>query len=156
MYEFEKPSDDYNQSGKYYNKYFEISEQLKNEYDAVSTHDVFDELTADLQAYLLNNNVVLDSTIISKINKNGSYYVKLQIGKKPNRVFAYLECSRDLFESINSFSFQNALIAADLTKVSIQETPIGIFINDEIMITHLGKDILLSGECLEAIELAAF
>jgi len=143
-------------SGVYLFEKQEMMQRLLNDFDAVDPTNTFQNFTAELQKYILQNNVILDSSVISTSKLNDQFFVNLQISMTSKKVFARLKCDEEMYDAINNFKFVDALVVADISSVKVLSFPVEIFIDDETYLANLGEDIILSGNCIEAIELASF
>lgn len=143
-------------NGRYLSEKNEIKSNLIDQYDAVNPNDYSKLFAPEFQKYILAKKVILDSTIIGAYQTSDAFFVNLQIGNPNGRIFARLQCDEHMFEEINKFRFSDALVVADISTLDIQSTPIDIFIEDDNFTTYLGEDILITGNCIEAIELASF
>lgn len=140
-----------------YSKKLEVVRELAKTYDAEIIDDSSNSFSADRQNNLLTKTVLLDSTIIGTEAEEDKYYVKVNIGRKSSsRVFAKLQCEESLYKTIREFTFKEALIVADLDQITISDSLHYVFKEDEEILADVGPDILLTGTCLDAIELAAF
>jgi hypothetical protein len=153
------PSFFYKSSHQQYNysKKLDVIKQLAESHKAFLLDDSVQSFSQEYQAKILNNKVILDSTIIGTEKDSKNYYVKADLGAgRHGRIFAKLVCDKKLYNAINEFNFHNALLIADIKQIDISDSLHYLFKDDKEILAETGPDILLSGACIDAVELAAF
>ncbi len=140
-----------------YSKKLEVVRELADSYNAIVLNESENSLEAENRLALLGKNVLLDSTIIGTETENDIYYVKLDLGVHNSvRVFAKLQCDESLYKSICDFKFKDALLVASINKIDMSDSLRYVIRDEQEILADVGSDILLTGSCLEAVELAAF
>ena len=140
-----------------YSKKLDVIRELAESHDAFLLDDSIQSFSQEYQSKILNKRVILDSTIIGTEIENGDYFVKVDLGAdRHGRIFAKLSCDKTLYNAINEFIFHDALLIADISQINISDSLNYIFRDDSEFLAETGSDIILSGTCIDAVELAAF
>lgn len=106
---------------------------------------------------ILNHTVVLDSTLIGIIEKEGQYFLRAKVKLKGNKkYFAELKCSPEIVDLYRRTKSNSVFIAAIISRIDdcsrFAETDSLDGKNSQL---NLGKSILLGGECLAIVEIPA-
>ncbi|PKL90355.1 MAG: hypothetical protein CVV23_00440 [Ignavibacteriae bacterium HGW-Ignavibacteriae-2] len=140
------------------------SQKLDKIYELVHAHKaekVQDSalcFTPEYQAEILNKGkVIIDSSIVETYQENGYFYVKVDIGNDWfGRVSAKLGCDEELYKQIRMFEFKTVLMVADINKIVCSDYDLIALRDDKQVVVEKSKNIVLSGECLEVVQLSAF
>jgi hypothetical protein len=103
--------------------------------------------------FILDQKVVIDSTIIGVLEKRDGYYLKALINNScEQKIYAILKCSSKILNHYESLKSNRAYIVASINKVdnvnNIVETD---SLDGKLTYLQGNNSILLTGECL-AIE----
>ena len=140
-----------------YSKKFDVIRELCEKHNAILLNDSVSSYSPEYQDEVLRNNVILDSTIIGIEKEGGSYFVKVDLGAdRHGRIFAKLKCNKKMYNMFNEFHFKDALLLASINQISISDSLNYIRKGESDILAETGADILLAGDCLDAVELAAF
>lgn len=131
---------------------------LLNKHKASFLPDSANEFSLKFQKQLMNRTVVLDSIVGRLIQENGEFYVKAEVASDSTcRIFAKLKCSEKQKDNIKKSKFPYALIAANISRIDKSDSKFGIVdIHNEKKTIAFGSEILITGECIEIIELNYF
>ena len=104
---------------------------------------------------LLNNVTIIDTLQTDVVKKAGESYLYVEARSENNgRIFARLKCNRDIEDKVRNKRFAGALLAARIDGVDKIDVQGEVKIDDEVSLLDIGEDIMLTGECLEYIELS--
>ncbi len=130
--------------------------QSKKEHSLKVLVGKFDAEQFDIHSTkLLNHPVVLDTLMISMVNKNGASFLKAEIRcEGDKKYFAELKCGKEIADYYRKTKTNRALIAAQINR--IDDCPVTAeadSLDGRNGNYNLGKSVLLSGECLEIVEI---
>lgn len=118
----------------------------------------FNEIDCSNPHLVLGKKVVMDSTLLGIYNKEGSYYVKTEVANNcGKKVFAFLKCSTDDIQKMNTRNINRGYLTAYINKIE-SSNPIAIADSiDKNNILLKGEEILiLSGAFLDFSEMNIF
>ena len=106
----------------------------------------------------LTQPVVMDSTIVNTLRRNGFYFLKVRIKSNSGRKFyANLKCSQEVFEQYKNAADSRALIAASIRRIdessAVAEAD---SIDGGIKILNSDNSIVLTGQCLALTEVPEY
>jgi len=104
---------------------------------------------------ILNNVAIIDTLQADIVNKAGESYLFVEAKSDNNgRIFARLKCDDAIADKVKNKRFAGALLAARIEGVERTNVQGEINIDDSVGLVDIGDDIMLTGECLEYIELS--
>jgi len=102
------------------------------------------------------NSVTIIDTLHTDIVKNaGESFIYVE-AKSDNygRIFAKLRCDDSILKKVKNKKFPGALIAAKINGVDKSDVLGEVKVQDHLNLINIGEDVLLTGECLEYIEIS--
>jgi len=104
---------------------------------------------------ILNKTVVLDSAQMGISERNGKYFLKAQINKCcGKKVFAMLECSRDILEKYSQLKTNHIFAAASTSRIdNLSVIAEADSIDGKTKFFKTNNSLLLTGECLAVAEI---
>jgi hypothetical protein len=104
---------------------------------------------------LLGNVAIIDTLRTDIVEKAGESFVYVEAkSDHSGRIFAKLKCDDRIVEKVKNKRFPGALLAAKISCVKKTDVQGEIRVDDYISSINIGEDVLLTGECLEFIELS--
>jgi hypothetical protein len=104
---------------------------------------------------LLNNVAIIDTLSTDVVEKGGESFIYVEAKSDNNgRIFAKLKCDDSIVEKVKNKIFPGALLAARIVSVNKVDVEGEVRVDDYPGTVNIGEDVLLTGECLEFIELS--
>ncbi len=133
----------------------EIINSLETKYQSVILAKSSKDFSENYIEKLLNNVTIIDTLRTDIFNKAGESYIYVEAKSDDNgRIFARLKCDGEIADKVRNKTFAGALLAARIDGVERTNVQGEIRIDDGIALLDAGEDIMLTGECLEYIELS--
>ena len=113
------------------------------------------ELFAGNISGIQNKTVVLDSIVLGIKESSGDYYIKARVKSgRSDKYYAELKCTKEIAEQFHYTKSSAAYLAAKIKRVdSYNLIAEADSIDGSKSDLHIGKIILLSGECLALAEI---
>jgi hypothetical protein len=131
----------------------EISTSLSQKHNGILLSKLSLDYTDELLKTILEKPVVMDTVIIGTINRGGKYFFKAIINNTPAKIFALLQCSKDIYRSYLVSGLTSFIVTADITRVQTSDISFDFeTIDHELLTFNAGKEVILTGTCLEMLE----
>lgn len=102
---------------------------------------------------LLNKNIVIDTTVVGHYQKNGQYYLRTN-SRSTDNLLCELKCEKSVYEDISQSNKVHFLMAVKVNSFESHQRVIELdSIDDKSLFVKNGNNVILYGECLEAVEL---
>jgi hypothetical protein len=104
---------------------------------------------------LIGSVTIIDTLRTDIVEKAGELFVYVEAkSDHSGRIFAKLKCDDRIVEKVKNKRFPGALLAAKINSVKKTDVQGEVRVDDYNRSIDIGEDILLTGECLEFIELS--
>lgn len=108
--------------------------------------------SADLND-LLNSTIVIDTTSVASYKRGEEYFLKAG-GINQDKFLCDLKCSEAIYNAIRNSESGHFLIALKVASVKSERNIVELdSIDNKSLFVDNGRNIVLAGECLEAVEL---
>ena len=132
----------------------EIINSLESKYRGRILAESPDDFSDSYINTLLHSVTIIDSLQTDVVNKAGELFIYVEAKSDNNgRIFAKLKCSNEIADIVRNKSYAGALLAARITGVDRINVQGEVRIDENVSQIDIGEDIMLTGECLEYIEL---
>jgi hypothetical protein len=102
---------------------------------------------------LLNKNIIVDTSVVGHYTKNGRYFIRTT-SRSTNNLLCELNCEKSLYEEISRSNNPHYLLAVKVNSVESHQRIVELdSIDNKSLFVKNGNDVVLYGECLDAVEL---
>ncbi len=143
----------FNSYSDYADYYHSSVAQLKLRHNPRLVSKLPDILPSTDLKELLNSTIIIDTTSAASYKSGGEYFIKAA-GFNKDKFLCDLKCSEDIYNSIRNSGSGHFLLALKVTSVKSERNIVELdSIDNKSLFVDNGNNILLRGECLEALEL---
>lgn len=133
----------------------ELVSSLQNKYSTLILPESSGDFTESFINRLLNSVTIIDTLQTDVVGKADELYIYVEAKSDKNgRIFAKLKCDESIADKVRNRKSPGALLAARINGVNKSIALGEIKISNQIQLMNIGEDVLLTGECLEYIELS--
>ena len=128
---------------------------LESKYNSIILPKSSKEFSAGYIKKLLNSVTIIDTLHTDIVNKDGEFFIYVEAKSDDNgRIFAKLRCGDSILEKVRNKISPGALLAAKINGVTKSNVLGEVKFDDNLNLINIGEDVLLTGECIEYIELS--
>ncbi|MBN1301783.1 MAG: hypothetical protein JW995_11265 [Melioribacteraceae bacterium] len=140
-----------------YNRISESRKELEKKYGAESISDRSKLHDREYQSKILGRNIIIDTSIIKIDYSNNHNYIDVELERTAKgSVYGRLLVDNELMELINSFNFREALMVAQIDRIQSESASYIVYSEEKKFVSSFGNDVMLSGICIDAVEIPAF
>ncbi len=112
-----------------------------------------DNFNSSVLTSLLNRNIVIDTSVVGYFKKNGEYFIRTK-SNTYNNLLCELKCGKNIYNEISKSNNPHFLIAVKVNSVNSRQRVIELdSIDDKSYFVKNGNDVVIYGDCLDAVEL---
>jgi len=133
----------------------ELMRSLESKYKSIILPKSSKEFSDGYIKKLLNSVTIIDTLHTDIVSKAGEFFIYVE-AKSDNsgRIFAKLRCDDSILEKVKNKKYPGALLAAKISGVDKSNVLGEVEVHDFLNLINIGEDVLLTGECIEYIELS--
>lgn len=145
----------FNENSVHVLKKNELIRSLESKYQSIILPKSSKDFSEDFIKKLLNGVTIIDTLHIDIVKKAGEFYIYVEAKSDNNgRIFAKLRCDDSIIKKVRNKKFPGALLVAKIEGVNKSNVLGEVKADDYLNLINIGEDVLLTGECLEYIELS--